>query len=59
VEEASHVMPASKSDGTGKKKSYTKKQLAVLVTKSVKLGKDKSSDEIKKPRMIPKSTSCP
>jgi hypothetical protein len=45
--ENSNVKPTDKSDGKGKKKSYTKKQLASLVTKRVKLAMDKSSEELK------------
>lgn len=36
-----------KSDGKGKKKSYTKKQLAAIMTQGVKLAIDKSSEETK------------
>jgi hypothetical protein len=42
-----NVKPASTSDGKDKKKSYTKKQLASLVSKKVKLQLDKSSEEMK------------
>ena len=42
-----NVKPTHKSDGKGKKKSYTKKQLAALVTKGIKLAMDKSSEEMK------------
>jgi hypothetical protein len=45
--ENSNVKPTDKSDGRGKKKSYTKKQLASLVTKGVKLAMDKSLEELK------------
>jgi hypothetical protein len=45
--ENSNVKPTAKSDGKGKKKAYTKKQLASLVTKRVKLEMDKSSEKLK------------
>jgi hypothetical protein len=45
--ENSNAKPTAKSDGKGKKKSYTKKQLASLVTKRVKIAMDKSSEELK------------
>jgi hypothetical protein len=41
------VKPTAKSDGKVKKQSYTKKQLASLVTKRVKHEMDKSSEELK------------
>jgi hypothetical protein len=43
----SKVKPTAKSDGKGKKQSCTKKQLASLVTKTVKHEMDKSSEELK------------
>jgi hypothetical protein len=47
--ENQNIKPAPKSDDKDKKKSYTKKQLASLVTKRVKLAMDKSSEELKTP----------
>jgi hypothetical protein len=41
------LRPTAKSDGRGKRKSYTKKQLASLVAKRAKLQMDKSSVELK------------
>jgi hypothetical protein len=41
------LRPTAKSHGKGKRKSYTKKELASLVTKRVKLQMDKSSEELK------------
>jgi hypothetical protein len=40
------IKPTAKSNGKGKKMSYTKKQLASLVTKRVKLEMDKTSEEL-------------
>jgi hypothetical protein len=45
--EKSDVKPPAKHNGKGKKKSYTKKQLASQVSKRVKSTMDKSSEEMK------------
>jgi hypothetical protein len=42
-----NVKSTYKSDGKGKKKFYTKKRLAALVNKRIKLAMDKSSEEMK------------
>jgi hypothetical protein len=46
-ENSSKVKPTAKSNGKGKKMSYTKKQLASLVTKRAKLEMEKTSEELK------------
>jgi hypothetical protein len=45
--ENSKVKPTTKSDGKGKKESYSKKQFASLATKRVNLDMDQSSEELK------------
>jgi hypothetical protein len=45
--ESSDYKPTPRPDAKGKRKTYTKKQIAALVKKKVKLGLNKSSEETK------------